>query len=107
MMGTTFRVIKIAVGRRLDEPVLPFNVGSHNGRTHHGLGGSCPRRVHARLRGPSGQTLTIGVGDAVPAFTATYRLQDAEVHPAQAAGVPRRRTRLGPREQSRSRTRPI
>ncbi len=84
-MGTTFRVLKIAVGRRLDEPVLPFNVGSHNGRTHHGLGGSCPRRVQARLRGPSGQTLTIGVGDAVPAFTATYRLQDAEVHPLLAA----------------------
>ena len=85
MMGTTFRGLKITVGRRLDEPVLPFNVGSHNGRTHYCFGGSCPRRVQARLRGPSGQTLTIGVGDAVPASTAAYRLHDAEVHPLLAA----------------------
>jgi hypothetical protein len=85
MMGTTFKAYTIAVGRRLDEPVLPFNVGSHDGSTHHTLGRYCPRRVQARLRGLSGQTLTIGVGDAVPASTATYRLQDAEVHPLLAA----------------------
>jgi hypothetical protein len=86
MMGTTFKTYTIAVGRRLDEPVLPFNVGSHNGSTHHSLGRYCPRRVQARLRGLSGQTLTIGVGDAVPASKAAYRLQDvSEVHQRLAA----------------------
>jgi len=81
MMGTTFRARAIAVGRSLDETVPPFNGGSHTGRAHLSLGRSCPRRVQARLRGLSGQTLTIWVGDAVPASKAASRLQDvSEVH---------------------------